>query len=385
MSTLKKGSKSKYKICTIISHTDHYKKNNNTIVGFGSTVEEIDHLSKLFNTVYHCAPLQRGSPNLSFFEYKSSNIIFIPLNPAGGKTIKSKLMHFQYLFKNFKKIKDCLKVSDILHFRVPAGLGLLYLPWVLFFWKGGTWIKYAGSWNDKMAPLSYKIQRWILKIFPKNVKISINGSFERKRINFFNFINPCFDNNTFSNAEIISKKKQFDRKLRLLFVGRVENAKGFDDLIYLMGNIGNINHIESLTVIGETDERLDYKTFKKNLPIDICFTGAISRYDVFKYYEKSHVIILLSKSEGFPKVIMEAGAFGCVPIISDIDQIKSVIKNSHNGYILDSQLGRFSVNSFKSIISDSKSLKHCSNNISLIAKQFTFENYIKMVCRSILH
>ena len=152
-----------------------------------------------------------------------------------------------------------------------------------------------------------------------------------------------------------------------------------------MENIGNINHIESLTVIGETDERLDYKSFKKNIPIDIYFTGAISRYDVFKYYEKSHVIILLSKSEGFPKVIMEAGAFGCVPIISDIDQIKSVIKNGHNGYILNSQFGRFSVDSFKSIINNSKSLKHCSTNISLIAKQFTFENYIEMVCRFILH
>ena len=37
----------------------------------------------------------------------------------------------------------------------------------------------------------------------------------------------------------------------------------------------------------------------------------------------SHVLILLSKSEGFPKVIMEAEVFGCVPIISNFSGISS--------------------------------------------------------------
>ena len=58
--------------------------------------------------------------------------------------------------------------------------------------KKGIWVKYAGSWTDKRAPISYRLQRYILKLFPKRCKISINGNFENKRQNFHNFINPCF-------------------------------------------------------------------------------------------------------------------------------------------------------------------------------------------------
>ena len=48
----------------------------------------------------------------------------------------------------------------------------------------------------------------------------------------------------------------------------------------------------------------------------ILMLGALNREEIFQIYKESHAIILLSKSEGFPKVIMEAGAFGCVPIVS---------------------------------------------------------------------
>ena len=47
-----KSSLSKKKvICTIISHTPYSKNKNGELVGLGSTVEEIDHLSKLFSEI----------------------------------------------------------------------------------------------------------------------------------------------------------------------------------------------------------------------------------------------------------------------------------------------------------------------------------------------
>ena len=41
---------------TIISHTEHFKNVNGEIVGWEPTVREINHLSNIFDLVYHVAP-----------------------------------------------------------------------------------------------------------------------------------------------------------------------------------------------------------------------------------------------------------------------------------------------------------------------------------------
>ena len=68
--------------------------------------------------------------------------------------------------------------------------------------------------------------------------------------------------------------------------------------------------------------------------INVKFLGEIDKNHLFKIYEKCHLIILPSNSEGFPKVIAEAGAYGCVPVVSKVGSIIHYI-NSSNGYLLN--------------------------------------------------
>ncbi|MBH10235.1 MAG: hypothetical protein CMG74_07770 [Candidatus Marinimicrobia bacterium] len=382
MDNLKYKTKS---ICTIVSHTDHYINKNGMVVGFGPTIEEIDYLSSIFSIVYHCAPLNKNKANASLIEYKSKNVRFKPLISGGGSTLTKKLRHIKYYFSNFRIIKSCLKKSNILHFRAPTGIGILFLPWVLFFWKRGIWIKYAGSWIDNSVPLTYRFQRWLLKRFPKRAIITINGNFECHRGNFVSLFNPCFSISTFKLATDIAKTKTFNGKLNLLFVGRLEKEKGLDDLLSIIEEIGESNEINSLTVIGESKTLSKYKNWADKLPLIITFPGILSRSEVFKYYEKSHIIILLSKTEGFPKVIIEAGAFGCVAITSDLPQIKETIKHEYNGFILKSEAGLKQYLNFQSILNNREKLKLCSKNINIVAQNFTFEKYISKLKNAFLH
>ena len=75
--------------------------------------------------------------------------------------------------------------------------------------------------------------------------------------------------------------------------------------------------------------------------------GSLNRNDIFKIYSESHILILLSKSEGFPKVIMEAGVFGCVPIVSNFDGISKIIKHGINGFIMNSYGSNYDYKDFK--------------------------------------
>ena len=63
--------------------------------------------------------------------------------------------------------------------------------------------------------------------------------------------------------------------------------------------------------------------------------GWLNREDIFKIYSRSHILILLFKTEGFPKVVAEAAVFGCVPIVSNFNGISKFIEHGNNGFIMN--------------------------------------------------
>ena len=63
----------------VISHTEHYKQPDGSIVGLGSTVTEINHLLDLFDEIIHVAMLHKVHAPPSALPYVSNKITFILL------------------------------------------------------------------------------------------------------------------------------------------------------------------------------------------------------------------------------------------------------------------------------------------------------------------
>ena len=97
------------------------------------------------------------------------------------------------------------------------------------------------------------------------------------------------------------------------------------------------------------------------------------------------MLILLSKSEGFPKVIMEAGVFGCVPIVSNFSGISEIIKHRSEGFIMDSHNSNYNHKDFQLIFEDLHTLKVCSMNIFKKSHSFTYEKYLRKIENAVLH
>ena len=72
---------------------------------------------------------------------------------------------------------------------------------------------------------------------------------------------------------------------------------------------------------------------------------------------------------------MEAGAFGCVSIVSDLPQIRNVIKHGHNGFIFQSDTGSIAHQNFQDILYDRKKLNFCSKNINI---DYLTQSYIAL-------
>ena len=180
-------------------------------------------------------------------------------------------------------------------------------------------------------------------------------------------------------------KKDFHNGLNMVFVGRIEESKGVDDLFKIFQKIGNMKNINSLKIIGESKKMKYYQEKASISSPKISILGPLKRKDIFNIYFNSHILILLSKSEGFPKVIMEAGVFGCVPIVSNFPGISGIIDHGLNGFIMQSSNNHYNVDEFKFIFKNPNALKICSTNIFKKSHSYTYERYLQNIENAILY
>ena len=54
-----------------------------------------------------------------------------------------------------------------------------------------------------------------------------------------------------------------------------------------------------------------------------------------RLYSLAHIIILTSAYEGFPMVIKEGMAYGCVPLVTALEGNKMHLKNGYNSILID--------------------------------------------------
>lgn len=320
---------------TIISHTEHYKNPDGTIVGLGPTVTEINHLLDVFDDITHVAMLHDIIPPPSALPYVSNKITFIPLPAVGGPTISNKLAIFWRAPRILKIIQNSLKKSDYFQFRAPTGIGVFVIPYLVLLSSKKGWFKYAGNWNQKQAPIAYRIQKWLLK--HQNRKVTINGQWSDQPKHCFTFENPCLTDTEIQKGQRIIKDKSLKAGfINFCFVGRLEEEKGVDLLIHAFKKltVEEKSMINSIHIVGDGKSKSTYIEMAKESGLNFVFHGLLSRSDVQNIYKESHAIVLPSASEGFPKVIAEAMNFGCLPVVSDVSSIGHYIKNNDNGFLL---------------------------------------------------
>ncbi len=69
---------------------------------------------------------------------------------------------------------------------------------------------------------------------------------------------------------------------------------------------------------------------------NVLFTGRVGREEINRYLSDADIFVLTSDFEGTPLSLLEAMAYGCVPVVNRIESgIPEVIDNNENGFIID--------------------------------------------------
>lgn len=371
---------------TIISHTEHYKDGNGTIVGWGPTVNELNHLLEVFDSIYHVAMLYPGRPPASSQPYVSNRIIFVPLPAVGGPSLKDKL---QIIYKSvavLQIVKSTLRKADYFQLRTPTGIGVFLLPYLTLFVKKKGWYKYAGNWNQKRPPLGYALQRWMLK--QQTRKVTINGAWPEQPKHCLTFENPCLTLSDINEGELKIKDKSIKGKLQVCYVGRLEKPKGVERIIKSIGLLSDAEkqRIEAIHLVGNGNDMEYFKTIAAAIGVNFIFHGFLNRTEVFTIYKKSQVFLMPTMaSEGFPKVIAEAMNFGCIPIVSSVSSISQYVKHLESGFCLKEVNTREIIRALRQVFHmNNEDYQLLLSKQRLILENFTFIHYNKRIISELL-
>ena len=122
-----------------------------------------------------------------------------------------------------------------------------------------------------------------------------------------------------------------------IFVGRIVSDKGMNELVSAFEKLSIKNKKVKLLLVGPFEEELDplekYTKHLINNNRNIISVGY--QNDVRPYFSISDCLVFPSYREGFPNVVMQAGAMGLPSIVSDINGCNEIIENNVNGLVIN--------------------------------------------------
>ncbi len=187
-------------------------------------------------------------------------------------------------------------------------------------------------------PNSFSLLKYIKEIRLMNAeKMEVIGYGSSNGIDLTRFSPSALD---IEKIKLIQKELSYDQKLiYLLSVGRIVKDKGIKELLHAFVRIYEKNDRLRLILVGSFEDELDpiEKELKEILSTHpgIIMTGW--RNEVEYYMHLSFALIHPSYREGFPNVLLQAGAIYCPIICSRIEGNVDIVEHEKTGLLFEAQ------------------------------------------------
>ena len=188
---------------------------------------------------------------------------------------------------------------------------------------------------DRVYPNSYGLKDFILQHnLCKNVKLKVIGNGSSNGID-----TDYFDR----TDDVRNKAKKIEEENKIngndivfCFIGRIVKDKGINELVEAFNEMSkSISNIK-LILVGSFENDLDPISEASNVILknnkNIIQVGF--QEDVRPYLFASDIFVFPSYREGFPNVVMQAGAMGLPNIVTNINGCDEIIEDGKNGLII---------------------------------------------------
>jgi len=175
-----------------------------------------------------------------------------------------------------------------------------------------------------------------------------------------------------------------------LSVGRLVHDKGMDELLLAFARINAIHPHTRLILVGAFEDEVDPVSEKareliKTHPAVIA-AGWSNAVEYFMQF--ANVLVHPSHREGFPNVLMQAGAMGCPIICSSIDGNTDIVRHRETGLLFEVKNEEALFGQMQSAIHEPAALKGMADQLLLqiqthydqrVVQSFLHEKYLQLL------
>ena len=147
-----------------------------------------------------------------------------------------------------------------------------------------------------------------------------------------------------------------------MFIGRFSKEKGVDVLVKAYKELYSIDNKVSLIMIGEGEEEKSLRHYcsENKLPVQLLSP----RTNIFDYYNIADLIVLPSRVDPFPYVMLETGLMQKPFIGSNVDGIAELINNGVNGLSFENENVSELSKSIKLVLENQEFAEQLSRNLN---------------------
>ncbi len=358
----------------IVSHVCHYI-HDGKIYAYTPYAREVEIWADLFPLVRIACPLKYRRPESDSVPINRPNIRIWRQLLTGGRDVPSKLYQIVTLPLQCARLAQGMVGASAVHVRCPGNLGLLGALIAPLFCRLRV-AKFAGQWiGFPSEPATVALQRRILKSRWWGAPVTVYGEWPGQPAHVIPFFNSAMTRKQMAAANKHAGTRAIGDPLRILFVGRMTREKNAGVILEAMAQLDAAGVRTRCRLLGDGSERnaLREQATQLGVAAMTSFSGAVRFDAALAAYREADVLVLLSESEGWPKVIVEAMAYGLICIGRKRGLVPAIL-GDHRGIVLSSADAGELAAALKAVRSDHDRFVRMGRRASDWARQFTIED-----------
>lgn len=280
------------------------------------------------------------------------------LREMGVKCIEVSMERHISLSKDIVSLWKLIKVfrkekPDIVHSMTPkAGMLCMLAAWIcrvpvrIHIFTGLVWPTASGLKRKILMATDWLTCACATHVIPEGEGVKtdlLSHGITHKPLKVLGYGNVRgIDLEHYARTEEVMRKAD---KIRVkdvftfMFVGRIVRDKGINELVAAFKRLQTRVPKTRLILVGEYEDSLDPITpeARKEIDDNPCILAVGKQKDVRSWLAASDALVFPSYREGFPNVVIEAGAMGLPSIVTDINGSREIIQDGVNGLIVPSK------------------------------------------------